>query len=168
MLLGHNFDFPIGYCLLPSRYCWLLLGTWWFLVVTARYLWLMLVTASYCSFPLLVWTQIYSKNICKPNISQLPKHKFIKHGRFITEKFANVLEWKSRNSTPQTSGLLYIPGFSHNIAAMPLPNVTDIISKRHGENTLSVLFMIYISSSQNLMVYITRELGKTSVGKSSP
>ena len=37
LLLSHNFDFLDGY-----------------LVVTARYWWLLLVTARYCSFPLLV------------------------------------------------------------------------------------------------------------------
>ena len=46
VLLGRNFDFLGGYCSLPSGYCSLLGGYWWLLLVTARY----------CSFPLLVWT----------------------------------------------------------------------------------------------------------------
>ena len=44
VLLGRNFHFLGGYCLLPSSYCRLLLVTCWLLVVTARYLWLLLVT----------------------------------------------------------------------------------------------------------------------------
>ena len=40
VLLGHNFDFLDGY-----------------LVVTARYWWLLLVAPRYWSFPLLVWTK---------------------------------------------------------------------------------------------------------------
>ena len=50
MLLGHNFDYFGGY-----------------LVVTARYWWLLLLTAHYCSFLLLVWMALlaiprYSKD----------------------------------------------------------------------------------------------------------
>ena len=42
---------------------WLLLINWCLLVLTARYWWLLLVTACYCSFPLLVWTveRLFSK-----------------------------------------------------------------------------------------------------------
>ena len=46
LLLGRNFDFLGGYLVVTAHY----------LVVTARYWWLLLVTARYCSFPLLVWT----------------------------------------------------------------------------------------------------------------
>ena len=48
VLLGRNFDFLGDYLLVTARY----------LVVTARYWCLMLVSACYCLFPLLVWTQI--------------------------------------------------------------------------------------------------------------
>ena len=44
------------YCSLPSGYCWLLLVTWWLLVVTACFWCLLLVAARYSSFPLLVLT----------------------------------------------------------------------------------------------------------------
>ena len=61
VLLDHNFDFlgcylvitprnlmvTTGYCSLPCGYCW----------------WLLLVTARYCSFPLLVWTNISNHNL---------------------------------------------------------------------------------------------------------
>ena len=46
VLLGRNFDFPGGYRSLPSDCYWLLLVTWWLLivnVVTARYRSLLLV-----------------------------------------------------------------------------------------------------------------------------
>ena len=53
VLLGRNFDFLGGYLVVTAHY----------LVVAARYCslfggywWLLLVTACYCSFPLLVWT----------------------------------------------------------------------------------------------------------------
>ena len=55
VLLGRNFDFLGGYLVVTARYlvvtggyCSLLGGYWWLLLVTARY----------CSFPLLVWTRI--------------------------------------------------------------------------------------------------------------
>ena len=43
VLLGQKFEFLGGYCSLASGYGWLLLVTWWLLVVTARYRWLPLV-----------------------------------------------------------------------------------------------------------------------------
>ena len=52
VLLGRNFDFFCTYLVVNALY----------VVVTARYWWFLLVTARYCSFPLLVWTHIYWRN----------------------------------------------------------------------------------------------------------
>ena len=58
VLLGRNFDFLGGYLVVAARYLVVTAGycsvTSWILVVTARHWWLLLVTACYCSFPLLV------------------------------------------------------------------------------------------------------------------
>ena len=39
-----------------------LVVTWWLPVFIARYCWVLLVTARYCSFPLLVWTSFFLWN----------------------------------------------------------------------------------------------------------
>ena len=54
VLLGRDFDFLGGYLVDTASYlgCCSLLGGYW---------WLLLVTARYCSFPLLGWTEL---NIC--------------------------------------------------------------------------------------------------------
>ena len=36
VLLSRNFDFLVGYCSLPNGYYWLLLVTWWLILVTGR------------------------------------------------------------------------------------------------------------------------------------
>ena len=43
-----------SYCSLSSGHCWLLLVTWW--VITGCCWPLLFITASFCSFPVLVWT----------------------------------------------------------------------------------------------------------------
>ena len=53
VLPGRDFDFCGDYLVVTAR--WLVV-TARYLVVTACYLWLLLVTACYCSFPHLIWT----------------------------------------------------------------------------------------------------------------
>ena len=63
VLLGRNFDFLGGYLVVTARYLMVTTGqvAARYLVVTARCWWLLVVTAHYCSFPLLVCMGFYSK-----------------------------------------------------------------------------------------------------------
>ena len=55
MLLGRNFDFLGGYLVVTARS---LVVTGGYYSLPGGYWWLLIVTARYCLFPLLVWTQI--------------------------------------------------------------------------------------------------------------
>ena len=58
VLLDRNFDFVGGYLVVTARYLVVAMVTARFLVVTVRCWWLLVVTAYYCSFPLLVWKDV--------------------------------------------------------------------------------------------------------------
>ena len=69
VLLGRNVDFLGGYLVVTAHY---LVVTALYLVVTGSYCSLLVVTACYRSFPLLVWTTSTSTNAANIQILVIP------------------------------------------------------------------------------------------------